>query len=304
MNSEQETIPNNSQILKAIIDLQNEMRNEVANLRNELVNSRNEMNVKFEVRCFRVKFGIIILSDNMRKYSFYFLIAVGTFGLGALSVFTIYWKISRPSETVQNKLENNSVTITRRGTVTIQSSNFISQENSISEKPVQNENFICREQVSAFLLSRLKKDLNTREFITDFIKEKRINNCSELFELEKEIDLNNDGVKEQIIRAKNTSKGMFLCGATGNCSTWILRRKNNSYQIILDAGSIEDIEIKDEITNGYKDLVTRGNSGAMNHYLGTFKFIGKKYQARKCVEEVTMAGGDKYFVRRNVSDCQ
>jgi hypothetical protein len=61
MNSEQETIPNNSQILKAIIDLQNEMRNEVANLRNELVNLRNEMNVKFEdIRLQMMSFDVRI----------------------------------------------------------------------------------------------------------------------------------------------------------------------------------------------------------------------------------------------------
>ncbi|HEX8195277.1 MAG TPA: hypothetical protein VF571_03620 [Pyrinomonadaceae bacterium] len=208
----------------------------------------------------------------MRSYSFYLLISIAAFWIGGLDIFTIYQK--NPEQSV------------------------------IVNKSVPDEKFQCQESAFAFILSSLKQDKNSSQFITNFIKEKQISNCSELFEIEKEMDLNNDGAKEQIIRAKNTAKGMFLCGATGNCSTWILKRKSNSYEIILDAGSIENLEIKNETTNGYKDLATRGNSGSMNHYLGTFKFNGRKYQARKCVEEVTIADGNKYFVSKNVSDCQ
>lgn len=59
MNSEQDTFPNNQQILKAILDLGNEIANlrgetrtEIANLRtamrSEIANRRHETNVKFE----------------------------------------------------------------------------------------------------------------------------------------------------------------------------------------------------------------------------------------------------------------
>src|SRR5205085_9061810 len=128
---------------------------------------------------------------------------------------------------------------------------------------------ICQNKAISFILSNLKANRNNRKLITEFIKERQIENCNELFEIQPETDLNKDNIKELILRAKNSPKGMLYCGATGNCSTWILSKSGNKYQIIFDAGSIEKLEIKNQITRSYRNLLIRGHLGAMNHYLGT-----------------------------------
>lgn len=87
---------------------------------------------------------------------------------------------------------------------------------------VSTNKFVCQNKAISFILSNLKADRNNGKFINEFIKEKQIENCNELFEIQSEPDLNKDNVKEIILRAKNSPKGMFYCGATGNCSTWIL----------------------------------------------------------------------------------
>jgi len=231
----------------------------------------------------------------MRRYLLYLSAAVLAFGLGAFAVFNPSWKNS----------EINSVkVITQIPIASEKPSNFSFQGISTVEKSDINVKFICSEKVFAFILNELKKDTDDREYVADFIKGAHIENCNELFKIENEIDLNKDGVKEQIIRAKSSPKASFYCGATGNCSTWILSRKGNGYKILLDAGSVKYVEIQAKTTNGYRDLMTRYGSGAMNHYLRTFKFNGKKYQAEKCVEEITNIDDDKSFVRRKVSDCQ
>ena len=51
-------------------------------------------------------------------------------------------------------------------------------------------------------------------------------------------------------------------------------------------------------------FLTRGHSGAMNHYLGTAKFDGKRYRIKECVEEITNTNGNKSIVRRKASDCR
>jgi hypothetical protein len=172
------------------------------------------------------------------------------------------------------------------------------------KKSVSTRNFTCQNKAFAFILNRLRAMPQNRNFINDFIKEKRIGNCNELFNVEAELDLNRDKTKEIILRAKNSPKGMFFCGATGNCSTWVLRRQRNQYDLIYDAGSIEEIEATNEYTRNYRNLRTKGNSGAMNHYLARATFNGKKYQIKECAEEILRLDGSKTSIRRKPLDCQ
>ncbi|HXH70383.1 MAG TPA: hypothetical protein VNI60_08645, partial [Pyrinomonadaceae bacterium] len=96
--------------------------------------------------------------------------------------------------------------------------------------------------------------------------------------------MNYDGNQELIVRVKNSQKGMFFCGATGNCSTWILSKNGKTYKVILDAGSIEEIKSIKGKSRGFQNISSRYDSGAMNHYIGIYHFNGKKYQLKKCSE--------------------
>src|SRR5262245_3196306 len=90
--------------------------------------------------------------------------------------------------------------------------------------------FVCHDKALRFVLDRLRnnKEINEdlgedgQSYVEGFISGFKIENCNQLFEVPKNIDLNSDGRSEVIVRAKNNSKGMFFCGATGNCSMWVL----------------------------------------------------------------------------------
>jgi hypothetical protein len=89
-----------------------------------------------------------------------------------------------------------------------------------------------------------------KDCVDEFIDGAGIENCTELFQVEKKIDLNGDGPKEIILRAKNSPKGSFFCGATGNCDYWVVRRNKKGYQIILDAPVTEEVLIQRRKTGG------------------------------------------------------
>lgn len=91
--------------------------------------------------------------------------------------------------------------------------------------------------------------------------------------------------------------GAPFCGATGNCSTWLLNRRNAKWRIILDPGSvIKDFEIKSRGSTDYPDLLFRGRIGAGNHYLGLYRSNGLNYKLLNCKYEVYDTNG-----RRSVS---
>lgn len=81
--------------------------------------------------------------------------------------------------------------------------------------------------------------------------------------------------------------GVPFCGATGNCSTWLLSRRNNKWRMILNAGSvIEYFEIKPRPSTKTPDLLFRGRMGAGDSYMGLYRFNGVKYTLQSCKYEV------------------
>lgn len=79
--------------------------------------------------------------------------------------------------------------------------------------------------------------------------------------------------------------GMPLCGATGNCSTWVVGLLGKRYQVLIDAGSvIENVDVL-KGRAGHPDLVFRGRMGAGEFYRGTFTFRRGKYSLSNCVHE-------------------
>ncbi len=99
--------------------------------------------------------------------------------------------------------------------------------------------------------------------------------------------------------------GMPFCGATGNCSTWILTGRGKRFRIILNPGSvIETIDIKKRGRNRYPDLTFSGRMAADDHYLGTYRFKGSRYRLRRCVEEVYSVEGERSIVRAKKEMCR
>lgn len=98
--------------------------------------------------------------------------------------------------------------------------------------------------------------------------------------------------------------GPPFCGATGNCSTWLLSRVNGKWRIILNAGSvIEYFEIKTRRNSGYPDLLFRSRMGIRDHYSGTYRFNGKRYSLLSCKYEVYDAHGKLSVTRAPSGYC-
>ncbi len=227
----------------------------------------------------------------MRRLPLYFSVMLLAFGIVLSS---IYFKFSNSKESfvvVPFEIRTNAL-------------NIRSQQNDETEMEKPQTKFVCENKTFLFILNRLQKSREEKDLINDFIREKRIANCDELFEIRDKLDLNGEGKDELIVKAKNSPKGMFYCGATGNCSTWILSRQAKTFRVILDAGSIEEINTTKGKSKGFVNLTSRGNSGAMNHYIGDYEFNGKEYKLKKCSEEITQTNGSNSVLGRKISDCK
>lgn len=102
-----------------------------------------------------------------------------------------------------------------------------------------------------------------------------------------------DRLRTREIKSGNTKilvvsgYGPGLCGATGNCATWVVTRRQKRCKIILDAGSvIQTVDVRRRGLNLYPDLAFRGRMGASDHYLGTFRYDGNRYRLTQCTYEV------------------
>jgi hypothetical protein len=73
----------------------------------------------------------------------------------------------------------------------------------------------------------------------------------------------------------------LLCGATGNCQTWVFRKAENRW-ISLFAGDqvliIEGFQIGSGATNGIKDFKVVANSSAETEERITYHFDGNFYR--------------------------
>lgn len=91
------------------------------------------------------------------------------------------------------------------------------------------------------------------------------------------INLNRNGEPELVVHGI----GIGICGAA-NCVNWIFRKGGNEYQMLLDAGSIQDIEPQKTSTNGYRDIITSMHGSAWDSDLILYKYDGEQYQRVGC----------------------
>jgi hypothetical protein len=91
--------------------------------------------------------------------------------------------------------------------------------------------------------------------------------------------LNRDEVPELLVHGT----GSCICGMN-NCDFWIYRKTANGYQMILDAGFINHIELRKTFTNDYRDLVGAMHGSAFDSDLFVYKFDGKRYRLKECLQ--------------------
>lgn len=230
----------------------------------------------------------------MRRYTFYLSVALLAFGIGSFVVFKFYVKTENTSVIVQENSQTNSLV-----GFGFASGNSIKKQielqSQISPTPKKKvTNFNCKNRLFNAVLNDLKRDKEFTENAEFYLNEpENSSDCRDILFIEHSIDLNNDGKKEFVVRGKN----WFLCGATGNCSTWIYEKLGNGYKKLLDAGG-ETLEVKKNSTKGYKNIFIRVHDSCCSSYLETYKFNSAKYAESNCLFEDYEITGE-----RNVMTC-
>ncbi|WP_263355792.1 hypothetical protein [Acidicapsa ligni] len=118
--------------------------------------------------------------------------------------------------------------------------------------------------------------------------EDEIQSASELRHVAEEtrlrlVDLNGDGKPEIILQAMGLKAG---CGATGNCSIWVLERTATGYSQLVQGSTfkVQTFTVQGEQTNGYKDLVLGMHGSASEQTLFLLRYKDGKYYRSGCYD--------------------
>ena len=141
-------------------------------------------------------------------------------------------------------------------------------------------------EVPKEIVQQLMKDEDIKDFL-EYKNEYTISGLAKYL-VGESIDLNRDRKPEIVVHGIED-----ICGAN-NCAYWVYRKTANGYQLILDAGSINHIELKNTFTNSYRDLVTAMHGSAFDSGLAVYKFDGKRYQLKECFQRYYANYEDKH----------
>lgn len=217
----------------------------------------------------------------MRRFTIYLLIGFITFTIGSFIALNIYWK-SRIDSPKNYIVQNNSQSVEQKKSWEKPWTNTIyaSEGQETPTKPFCNSPKISK------IWNLLQNDSDFKEWnaiTTDSL------DCEEFLEIE-EIDLNQDGKQELLLRGKNN-----LCSAVGNCAFWIYANGSKSYKKLLyatDYSESDDFgkQIKATKTNKFSDILLKSHLTASDTTYETYKFDGKKYKQSKCLVETPVVG--------------
>jgi|SRR6267143_2617122 len=120
------------------------------------------------------------------------------------------------------------------------------------------------------IVQQLMKDEEIKEFL------KTRNDGLAKYLTAESINLNRDSKSELIVHGINE-----ICGAN-NCYSWIYRKVGNTYQMLLYAGFVQQIEPQRTFTKGYRDVIASMHGSAWESGLTLYKFDGKQYRRMGC----------------------
>ena len=95
--------------------------------------------------------------------------------------------------------------------------------------------------------------------------------------------VNMGGIEEGLVLQGTT----LLCGGTGNCETFVLRRVNSKWIAMFDeqAPIASGFGFGPESSNGIKNFVIAANESAESEKYTIYKFDGKLYRTSQCYEK-------------------
>lgn len=102
-----------------------------------------------------------------------------------------------------------------------------------------------------------------------------------------QLDLSGNGKVELAVQGADDC----MCGATGNCAFWIMRKSSHGYEVLLDTDLTQTFSVEDTRSHGYKDLFT-ASSGAVTQDIRRYRFDGHKYKLSDCILATFPTGDD------------
>ena len=97
--------------------------------------------------------------------------------------------------------------------------------------------------------------------------------------------------------------GDGLCGATGNCPTWVLLNRRNKFRIILNVTGIKTVETKQSGKKNQPLVLFRHHMAINEHYLSTFRFTREKFTLVRCQIEVYATDGKRHISKAPSKYC-
>lgn len=221
----------------------------------------------------------------MKRFAIHISIALFTFGIGLIAVFSCS--------------ENIEIIAAKHSEKTSSSQHFLLLEpqesfirtygNNVQEKELPTK-LSCRDEKIIPVWKELLRDKYFREWEQNFHESL---DCKDMIET-KEFDLNQDNKQEILIRGKNFN----LCSAVGNCGFWIYKRKGNRYKRLLYSTDYTDVtelpnQVKRNKTKEYFNILLKGHYSASDTIYTYYIFDGQKYRENKClVDACVICSGD------------
>jgi hypothetical protein len=76
--------------------------------------------------------------------------------------------------------------------------------------------------------------------------------------------------------------GQFLCSPTGNCPYWIFRETPSGYEMEVDLGVAQSLNLQLNTTTTFPEIFARQHGSATSSELRIYQFDGTRYRLAKC----------------------
>jgi hypothetical protein len=215
---------------------------------------------------------------SMRRYTFYFAVALLAFGIGSYVAMKSHQRISEKTLSPESKE---------------------TQEKKTQQDISQKDDFPTDEQFEEWKMNSFKPVLEKwlkNQRIEEYINLERNDEWAANSEHDartKLIDVNAGGKNELALQTG--------CAAVGNCEFWLFEKTKNSYKIILSINMVQQFKLKRNKSNGYFDLETKAHGSATSGGIAIYKFAGNEYKINKCFgyeyEPLRKKGGETLYTK-------
>lgn len=146
---------------------------------------------------------------------------------------------------------------------------------------------IKRSGVSVRRLGNLHFSASTRQAIADLVfAGPHPDDCMRAgWSLQQEMDF----IRVAVVRLGNRDTDLLVqaqdnchCGASGNCSFWVLRQTQSGFETLLATYGVQEFSVEPTRSQGYKDLMTASHYSASRQDLVLYRFDGKIYHPSQC----------------------